>query len=72
MRIVWPAWWFYPEQCENGHPWAPGLISVSFTRCDCPPIRAAYGDTGGLGHLTVACRDSLTSDYTHRMRVSGP
>jgi len=29
---------------------------VSFTRCDCPPVRAAYGETGGLGHLTVACR----------------
>jgi hypothetical protein len=51
-----PAWWCYPERCENGHEWGPGLVLVSFTRCGCPPVRAAYGETGGLGHLTVACR----------------
>jgi len=53
-----PAWWYYPEQCENGHEWAPGRVLVSFTRCDCLPVREAYGETGGLGHLTVACRVS--------------
>jgi hypothetical protein len=30
---------------------------VSFNRCHCPAVRAAYGQTGGLGHLTVACRE---------------
>lgn len=26
---------------------------VSFTRCDYPPVQAAYGESGGLGHQTV-------------------
>jgi len=56
MGVQRPAWWYYPEQCENGHEWAPGQVSVSFTRCYCPPVRAAYGETGDMGHLTVACR----------------
>ena len=55
MGVRRPDWWYYPEQCENGHEWAPGLVLVSFTRCHCPPVQAAYGETGGLGHLTVAC-----------------
>jgi hypothetical protein len=57
MGLRRPAWWFYPLECENGHEWAPGLVSVSFTRYDCPPVMAAYGETGGHGHLTVACAE---------------
>jgi hypothetical protein len=57
VRVVRPAWWYYPEQCENGHEWRPGRVLVSFTRCNCRPVRAAYGKSGGLGHLTVACRE---------------
>ena len=30
---------------------------VSFTRCFCPPVRAAYGDAADMGHLTVACTE---------------
>ena len=55
MRVRRPAWWLYPEQCENGHTWAPGRVLASFTRCFCAPVLAAYGETGGLGHLTVQC-----------------
>lgn len=51
-----PDWWWYPERCEHGHEWGPGRVLVSFTRCGCPAIQAAYGETGGLGHLTVECR----------------
>ena len=56
MSLRCPAWWFYPLQCENGHEWGPGRVLVSFTRCHCAPVQEAYGETGGLGHLTVACR----------------
>ena len=55
MAVRRPAWWFYPQQCGIGHEWGPGRVLVSFTRCGCPPVRAAYGETGGFGHLTVAC-----------------
>jgi len=46
-----PDWWFYPERCQHGHEWGPGRVLVSFTRCDCAAVLAAYGETGGLGHL---------------------
>ena len=51
-----PDWWCYPEQCANGHEWAPGLITVSFARCDCAPVQAAFPDRRARGHLAVACR----------------
>ena len=57
MAVRRPDWWFYPEQCERGHEWGPGRVLVSFTRCHCPPVRGVYGETGGLGHLKVACRE---------------
>jgi len=46
-----PEWWFYPDRCPNGHEWAPGQVLVSFEPCDCPPVRAAYRDRRGRGHL---------------------
>src|SRR5712692_7253764 len=52
MGVRRPAWWSYPEQCENGHEWAPGLIIVSWSMCDCPPALAA-GTPGPSGHLAV-------------------
>jgi len=52
-----PAWWSYPEQCEHGHEWGPGTVIVSFERCDCGPVLAAYPERGSRGHLTVACRE---------------
>jgi len=44
------------EQCQNGHEWGPGRVLVSYTRCYCRPVRAAYGEPGDMGRLTVACR----------------
>jgi hypothetical protein len=50
-------------------------VLVSFTRCDCPAVRAAYGEMGGLGHLTVACRvpgcRSVWYDPPHKQRPPG-
>jgi hypothetical protein len=25
-----PEWWAYPEHCEDGHPWRPGSVIVSW------------------------------------------
>jgi hypothetical protein len=55
MGVRRPAWWSWPAECENGHEWGPDRVLVSFTRCHCAPVHEAYGETGGLGHLTVAC-----------------
>ena len=63
-----PDWWCYPERRANGHEWGPGRVLVSFTRCDCPPVREAYGETGGLGHLTVASRVPGRGSVWYRLR----
>ena len=55
MGVRRPAWWSYPEQCENGHEWAPGLITVSWSPCDCGTAVAAHGHVSGAGHLAVYC-----------------
>jgi hypothetical protein len=47
--------WCYPERCQNGHEWGPGLIIVSWVLCDCPAAQAASGG-GAAGHLAVYCR----------------
>ena len=39
-----------PEQCRLGHPWGPGLVSMSWEPCDCPAAEPARG-----GHITVRC-----------------
>jgi len=57
MGVLRPAWWDYPLECENGHEWGPGRVIVSFARCDCAPVRAAYPERGSRGHLSVACRE---------------
>jgi hypothetical protein len=49
-----PAWWAYPERCENGHEWGPGKVAVSWSPCQCRPAREAQ--PRGSGHLTVECR----------------
>jgi hypothetical protein len=67
--MVWrPDWWCYPERCQNGHEWGPGLITVSWVLCDCPPAQAARGRAGARrgtwrcfcnaapGCLSVWCR----------------
>ena len=46
----------YPERCEHGHEWGPGLILVSWQRCHCAPARAAHPDSAAWGHLTVLFR----------------
>lgn len=54
----------------------PGRVLVSFTPCDCPPVRAVYGQNGGLGHLAVACREPgcalVWCDLSHERGHSGP
>src|SRR5213592_2256835 len=54
MGVRRPAWWCYPERCQNGHEWGPGLITVSWVLCDCPAARAASGG-GAAGHMAVFC-----------------
>jgi len=54
MGVVRPDWWCYPEHCQNGHEWGPGLIIVSWSLCDCAPAVATSGG-GASGHLPVYC-----------------
>jgi hypothetical protein len=57
MGVQRPAWWCYPERCQNGHEWGPGLITVAWVLCDCPPAQAARERAGGgpAGHMAVFC-----------------
>ena len=57
MGVQRSDWWCYPERCQNGHEWGPGLITVSWVLCDCPPAQAARERTGGgpAGHMAVFC-----------------
>ena len=48
-----PAWWCYPERCQNGHEWGPGRIILSWMPCDCPPAMADREK--GPGHMVVHC-----------------
>ena len=57
MALVRPDWWCYPERCANGHEWGPGLITVSWSLCDCAPAVAASGG-GAPGHMAVYCAAS--------------
>jgi hypothetical protein len=43
LTVAWPG---YPERCANGHEWGPGLITVSWSMCDCPPAVAAQERAG--------------------------
>jgi hypothetical protein len=47
-----PAWWKYPEACENGHLWGPGRVIVSFVPCSCKYALAEPE----RGHLSVSCQ----------------
>jgi hypothetical protein len=59
MGVRRPDWWCYPERCQNGHEWGPGLITVSWVLCDCPPAEAARERAGGpAGHMAVFCNAS--------------
>jgi hypothetical protein len=57
MGVRRPDWWCYPERCQNGHEWGPGLITVSWVLCDCPPAQAVRERAGGgpAGHMAVFC-----------------
>jgi hypothetical protein len=55
MAVQRPAWWCYPERCANGHEWAPALVIVSWSMCDCAPALAAR-TADPSGHLAVYCR----------------
>ena len=52
-----PDWWFYPEQCENGHEWGPDRVLVVWQRCLCPGAQTLHPDRAIWGHFTVTCRD---------------
>ena len=32
MCLRRPAWWFYPERCENGHEWGPGPYCALYSK----------------------------------------
>lgn len=57
MGVHRPDWWYYPERCQNEREWGPGLITVSWVLCDCPPAMAARERAGGgpAGHMAVFC-----------------
>jgi hypothetical protein len=57
MTVRRPGWWCYPERCQSGHEWGPGLITVSWSICDCGPAVAACRG-GPPGHLAVYCAAS--------------
>jgi len=46
-----PDWWTWPAQCQHGHPWGPGRITLGWLPCQC----AKAGP--GAGHRTVSCRE---------------
>src|SRR6266550_6303503 len=45
--------WSTRSAGAHGHEWAPGLITVSWMPCDCPPAAAAREH--GPGHMVVYC-----------------
>jgi hypothetical protein len=47
--------WYYPERCQNGHEWGPGLITVAWVMCDCGPAEAARMPGAPSGHMAVFC-----------------
>ena len=65
-----PDWWFYPEQCANGHEWGLGLITVSWLICDCGPAVAARG--GASGAVTALLSGSGRSGVAKHLRVAPP
>jgi len=60
-----PDWWDYPEQCEAGHVWAPGLVIVAWHPCDCAVAVAA---PGGNGHQVARCAAKGCSSVWYRPR----
>lgn len=42
-------WWDLPTQCENGHPWGPGRVIVSWQGC-------CYSLEPFAGHRVARCR----------------
>jgi hypothetical protein len=65
-----PAWWPYPERCQNGHEWGPGRVLVTWQQCSCPGAQTLHPDRAIWGHFTVACRApgcrSVWLDPPHR------
>jgi hypothetical protein len=52
-----PDWWSYPLACPNGHTWAPGLVIVSWSPCDCAAVTTVTnGEPPQFGHLIVSCQ----------------
>ena len=55
MSLRRPDWWYYPEQCQNGHEWGPGRVLVSWERCNCAGAQTAHPEDHSWGHTTVEC-----------------
>ena len=49
MGVRRPAWWWYLEECEKGHEWAPGRVLVGWVRCQLRPGPRRSPGAGGLG-----------------------
>jgi len=67
MGVRRPHWWCYPERCQKGHEWGPGLITVSWVLCDCPTARATSGG-GAAGHMAVFCNVKGCQSVWYRPR----
>jgi len=67
MGVRRPDWWRYPERCQKGHEWGPGLITVSWVLCDCPTARATSGG-GAAGHMAVFCNVKGCQSVWYRPR----
>jgi hypothetical protein len=67
MGVRRPDWWCYPERCQKGHEWGPGLITVSWVLCDCPTARATSGG-GAAGHMAVFCNVKGCQSVWYRPR----
>jgi hypothetical protein len=49
MGVRRPAWWWYLEECEKGHEWAPGRVLVGWVRGQLRPGPRRSPGAGGLG-----------------------
>jgi hypothetical protein len=75
MSVWRPPWWMYPERCQHGHEWGPGLIVVRWVACDCLPAIEARKGWEDTGHLAVYCLAAIGCRsvwYRPRHEPEGP
>lgn len=68
-KPLWPAWWIYPTECEAGHKWSPGRITVTWSPCNCMAAQAVKA--GVAGHLTACCTEPGCSSTWRKPACSG-